>query len=292
MGAEARVLVVGEPGPLDLADRAAERVADLEARWSRFLPDSEVSRLNASPGVPVVVSPDTFALVERAVDAWGVTAGLFDPTVLAALEAAGYDRSFDRYAPREPRPSTGPAPGCAGLHLDPIVGSVALPRGVRLDPGGIGKGLAADLVATELVSAGAAGALVDLGGDVRVTGRAPDPAGWVVAVEDPFAPERDLARAALADGAVATSSRLLRVWAGGRAHHLVDPRTGLPSTSDLVAVSVVAGEAWWAEVLAKAALLAGSAGAAGVIDAGGATGLLVDAAGRRFDVGGLEEVTV
>ena len=92
MGTDAHVVIVG--GGVDLPDRAAARVADLEARWSRFLPDSEISRCNALSGRPVCVSEETVRLVACAVSGWRLTDGRFDPTVLAALRDAGYDRDF------------------------------------------------------------------------------------------------------------------------------------------------------------------------------------------------------
>src|SRR5439155_18637591 len=140
-----------------------------EAKWSRFRATSELCRLNDAAGAPVVVSPDTFALIARAVDAWRDTGGRYDPTVLAALEAAGYDRDFDAVA-RTGAPATGeraPAPGCAEVEFDPMVSAVRLPHGVALDLGGIGKGAAADAVSAELFDAalpGVRGVLVNLGG--------------------------------------------------------------------------------------------------------------------------------
>ena len=100
MGSDAHVIVVG--GPRSLALEAQHRIADLERRWSRFDEQSEVSTLTRDAGLPVVVSPETVELVERAVGAWRMTGGLFDPTVLGAVIRAGYDRSFDD-ARREPR---------------------------------------------------------------------------------------------------------------------------------------------------------------------------------------------
>ena len=111
-------------------------------------------------GAPVVVSAETFALVARAVDAWRDTGGRYDPTVLAALEAAGYDRDFDdvrrRRRRRRGRGDPPPVPGCAAIELDPLVSAVRLPAGRALDLGGIGKGYAADVVSAELLDAGVA----------------------------------------------------------------------------------------------------------------------------------------
>src|SRR5262249_21423701 len=94
MGTRARILVVG--GPDDLAARGEALTRQLEARWTRFDGSSELMQLNAAGGRPVRVSEPTFALVARAVDAWARTGGLFDPTGLDALDAAGYDRDFAR----------------------------------------------------------------------------------------------------------------------------------------------------------------------------------------------------
>lgn len=265
MGSDAHVLVVtsrDHPDPSILLATAWARIDELEDRWSRFKPDSEVTAVNRCAGAPVIVSPDTYTLVEHAVAAWELTGGRFDPTIGAALIAHGYDRDFAEIAhgtaTRGPA-TTAPAPGLGGTWLDPELTAVTLPSGVTFDPGGIGKGLAADLVTEALVDAGAAGALVNLGGDLRARGDAPDVDGWSIGVPDPVHPDDELARFVLPHGAVATSSRLLRRWdgAGGAAHHLIDPTTGSPARTDVAAVTVVADEAWWAEALAKALFLAG-----------------------------------
>src|SRR6188474_3172238 len=95
MGSDVHVVVVGDPSLLAVA---TFRVDELERRWSRFRPDSEISRLNAHRGEPVVVSVETFALVERSVRAWRETRGRFDPTVLGDLIRLGYDRPFEAVA--------------------------------------------------------------------------------------------------------------------------------------------------------------------------------------------------
>ncbi|HET7487811.1 MAG TPA: FAD:protein FMN transferase [Acidimicrobiales bacterium] len=262
MGTAAHVVVVG--GPDGLAEQAVRRLAELERRWSRFLPDSEVSRLNRAGGRLAVVSPDTALLVERAVEAWQRTAGAYDPTVLPALVAAGYDRDFAAVPADGPAPAgeAGPPPGCGGIVVHRPFNGVVLPAGVALDPGGIGKGLAADVVTAELVEAGAAGAMVNVGGDLRVRGEPPEGDTWSIAVEHPLHPERHLLELGLVDGAVATSSRLRRRWTrGGRAlHHLIDPRTGQPVAGPLVAVTVVAADGWWAEAATKAVFVGPAGG--------------------------------
>lgn len=258
MGTRAEVHVVD--GPPQLVGRARARLAELEARWSRFLPSSEVSALNRGAGTPVPVSDDTLLLVERAVAAARATDGRYDPTVGAALRALGYDRTFVEV----------PA---AALDLDPtpiVDGSwpmievdrgarcVTIPEGTSFDAGGIGKGLATDLVVAELGDL-AAGLLVNLGGDLRARGTSPTDAGWVVTVEDPFEPERELARLAISEGAVATSTRCRRRWRtrAGEVHHLLDPRTGTSARTGVAAVTTIAAEAWWAEIQATSLFLLG-----------------------------------
>lgn len=270
--------------------RAAASLDLLEGRWSRFRADSEMSRLNTADGRPVVVSPATATLVALAVRGWHATGGAFDPTVLDAMAAAGYDRSFDLLAGRADSTTGAIAatvPGCAGIGVDVRTHTVRLPPGVRLDPDGIGKGLAADIIATQLRAAGAGGALVDVRGDIRVTGEPPE-GGWRIAVDLPTAEDVTLG---LSEGAAATSSLLAHQWmqAGVPQHHLIDPSTGAPATAGFVAATIVAGTAWWAEVLTKAVMLADSpASAERILSGAGAAGLVVGPDGRLQPLAGIE----
>lgn len=263
MGTIAHVVLLGAGAPP--VEHVVGQLEALEATWSRFRPDSELSRLSAGQGRPTLVSRPTTLLLERSVWAWERTGGLFDPTVLAAVRAAGYDRSFDDLPQRSILDAVAPPPGCDGIEVDTRLDLVRLPAGVGIDPGGIGKGLAADLVATAAVDLGADGAMVSLGGDLRVAGT-PPPDGWEIELDHHVTAP---GRVNLLDGAVVTSSTLRRRWttADGPAHHVIDPRTGRPSTGPLVACSVLAGEAWWAEAVATAILVGwGDAGVAHLLD--------------------------
>jgi thiamine biosynthesis lipoprotein len=240
---------------------ARRRLEQLERRWSRFLPSSEISRLNSSPGAIVIVSPDTVELLLAMKDAWRLTGGRHDSAMLHAITAAGYAASRD---------GSGRTSTCAGaprrdvtladVTVDEATSSAVLPAGLGLDPGGIGKGLAADLVVTELLAGGTGGALVSVGGDLAAAGSPPSPAGWIVAVEDPFDASLSLARLALGAGGVATSSTLKRAWVqdGHPRHHVIDPDTQASAGTDLAAVTVVARAGWEAEAHATAALLTGA----------------------------------
>jgi FAD:protein FMN transferase len=290
MGTDVHVIVVGGDEHA-LVRRAQERIVELEHRWSRFLPASEISALNRHAGSFVSVSNDTRQLVTCALDAWRATGGLYDPTVLGALIRAGYDRSFDELA-RRPRSGTSElAQGAQGVEIRG--NEIRLRAGTGFDPGGIGKGLAADMVAEELRAAGADGACVNLGGDVRVFGQSPNQAtggdaAWTVDVDMPSM-TTPVARVGIADGAVCTSTSLQRRWVVGDEprHHLIDPTTGEPSTSTIVAATVVAASAWAAEVTAKALLLRGAPHHFDLLAPSGAEALVVHADGRVEQTFGL-----
>jgi thiamine biosynthesis lipoprotein len=285
MGSDVHVLV---NGPAGLLQMARDRVEELERRWSRFRPDSEISRLNALAGSPMAVSPETLGLVGRALEGARITGGRYDPTVLGDVLRAGYDRTFEALGAAGGAAQGSPlGRGWARVVVDAAGSSVTLPAGVGLDPGGIGKGYAADLVVEELRAAGAAGVCVNLGGDLRAQGRAPGRGSWVVGIEHPLRPG-PAATVTLAGGAVATSSRVRRAWGptGDRRHHLIDPATGAPADTVLAAVTVLAARGWQAEVLAKAAFLGGLDRGRALLTVAGADGLLVDDHGGLHPSGG------
>ncbi len=253
----------------------------LERCWSRFLPASDLSRINqlgASGGGDIVVDASTVSLLATMVEGYQYTAGRFDPTVLRAVMAEGYVVSHD-----DPRHvSTVPdarapweAVSVHDLGIDPSTNTVAVPAGLVLDPGGIGKGFAADLAVARLVASGAGGALVEIGGDLAMAGRPIDEAGWVVDVEHPDPADGILCSLAISGGGVATSSTRSRRWMrdGVERHHQIDPLTDQCSTTDLDAVTVVAPSGWLAEVHATAALSTGSAGAIAYLDGHGLSGI-------------------
>jgi thiamine biosynthesis lipoprotein len=273
MGSDVHVVIVG--GPTDLAQRARARIEALEQLWSRFLPDSEISELTRRAGTPLAVSDETVELISRAVDAWRFTGATFDPTVLGAVIRSGYNQSFERIGPVTDAGVSDLLIGCTDIEIDGNI--VTLPVGTGFDPGGIGKGLAADLVASEMTTAGADGVCINMGGDVCVGGQAPEGEGWTIAVEHAWS-SRPIANVGICRGAVATSTTLRRRWTvdGQVRHHLIDPRTGHSAQTDLNLVTVIAGSAWAAEVLAKAVLIRGSAHPFDIIDGAGAQALIVD----------------
>lgn len=241
-----------------VVEGAARRLDELEGRWSRFLPDSEVSRLNAEPTVAQRVSRDTYVLVERLVQAWRSTGGSFDPTLLGTLVHLGYGVSRERSDRRTALAhDTGQRGRPEAIRVDATDGSVLLGVGTSIDPGGIGKGLAADLVVDEIIGAGAIGALVEIGGDVRVRGVPPAGTAWPIAIGD------DGEIVLVADGGVATSTTALRTWNdGGRTmHHLIDPVTLECADTDVHTCTVIASTGAWAEAMTKIAFAKGASAA-------------------------------
>ncbi len=289
MASRTQVLLVDSaPGAAEFAE---DRLRTLEARWSRFLGDSDISRLNTAPATWVAVAPDTITLIESMRLAAQATGGAYDPTFLHELIETGYRASID-----DPTRASVmidlPCPGLTvhDVAIDRASTSVLLPSGLALDPGGIGKGLAADLVVTELLATGTGGALVSVGGDLAAAGRAPTPEGWTVHVEDPLDPGRTLVSLAVSAGGVATSSTRSRRWRsnGIERHHVIDPATATTSTTDLAAVTVIANAGWLAEAHATGALLAGSGGVLPYLDAHGLAGIATTNDGITISTTGLE----
>ncbi len=268
MGSEVEMLLVLASS--DDTDRlvalATDRLAHYEQRWSRFVSTSDLSLLNLAGGRPLRVDPSTVVLVTAMVDAWWATSGRYDPTLLPRLIELGYRASWDdptKVSHIDPASSWRATAGI--IEVDPIASVVRLPAGTTLDPGGIGKGLAADLVVDALLDAGALGAMVAIGGDLRVAGEAPYAGGWLVDVADPHSDDDDggsTGRLFIADGGVATSGTTERHWTaptGEAVHHVLNPRTGQPSPhtadGDIVSATVVAGTGAWADAWAKAAMV-------------------------------------
>lgn len=250
MGSDCHVMVTG--GPPHLLEDSLARIEDLEQKWSRFRSTSEVSTLNNRAGTPVIISPETEELLQRALDARALTGGLFEPTILGDLIRAGYDRPFEQIEDETESGVSNMIQGSINL-----IGRTALiAPGVGFDPGGIGKGLAADIVGREAMAAGAGGVCVNIGGDVRVSGQPGFGGNWPISIDHPEM-EQPLAVVEISDGAVATSTSLIRRWDvdGQTRHHLIDPSTGRPAVTDLELVAIIAGSAWLAEAWTKAAFL-------------------------------------
>jgi thiamine biosynthesis lipoprotein len=247
-------------------DLAQTRLLDAHRRLSRFSDESELTRLNDDPRWEVPATPLMRALADAVRSAGSRSGGLVDATLLDPIERAGYRESLDgepsislseALASRAERAPGAPHPDrlWRSIGVDEAEGTVIRPPGVKIDSGGIAKGLVADLAAEELH--GHRTYAVDCCGDIRVGGCA----GLErrVRVDDPFggSPVHELK---LRDGAVATSGIGRRYWVapdGGGAHHILDPARGEPAFTGIVQATALAPTALLAEIYAKAALLAG-----------------------------------
>ncbi len=258
------------------------------SQFSRFRADSELSAVNANRASTVPVSPMMRRIAAAAIDAALRTGGLVDPTLVTEIEDAGYGHHHEgagislprllelapARAPGRPRPE-GP---WRAIEIDRQRGLLTRPVGVKLDPGGIAKGVFADELAATL--AGYDAFVVDCGGDIRLGGAAETRRR--VHVASPF-DDGTLHTFELASGALATSGIGKRCWIGpdGRpAHHLLDPASGKPAFTGLVQATALAPSAAEAEMLSKAALLSGPDGARGWLPHGGV--IVLD--DRRFEV--------
>jgi FAD:protein FMN transferase len=289
MASDLHLIVVLPPtgGPAGRLDGTVREVVSyldhLERCWSRFIPTSDISRINRlgpSGGGRISVDGSTLSLLASMVEGYECTAGRFDPTVLRAVIAEGYAASRVDPGLVTTVPDASAPWGAASLHdleIDPSTNTVVVPAGLTLDPGGIGKGLAADLAVARLLAAGGAGALVAIGGDLAMAGKPIDEAGWLVNVEQPEPADGILCSLAISGGGVATSSTRSRRWMfdGAERHHQIDPSSARCSTTDLDAVTVIAPSGWLAEVHATAALSAGSAGALAYLDGHGLSGIAI-----------------
>jgi thiamine biosynthesis lipoprotein len=271
----------------DLLRAAVDLLDGLEARWSRFVTTSDITRINRlgwAGGGGLVVDGSTIELLAAMVEGYRRTSGRFDPSQLLALLDAGYVASRVDPSAVSATPPAGAATGGGSILdvvLDRDTGRVDVPPGLALDPGGIGKGLAADLALDLLLRSGAAGAMVGIGGDLACAGRSIASDGWLVDVEWPEPSGRVLGRIAIDHGGVATSSVRSRRWLvdGVERHHQIDPATGSCSATDLHAVTVIAPSGWLAEVHATAALGSGRDGVVGYLDDHGLSGVAVPADG-------------
>ncbi|MBV9607152.1 MAG: FAD:protein FMN transferase [Solirubrobacterales bacterium] len=257
--------------------RARRQLLGWHGQFSRFEPGSELTRLNEDTGETVTVSPLMRRVVEAGLQAARATGGLVDPTLLTEIEQAGYQSHYEgpgvplriALAMAPPRRAGRPSPEANWrlVRTDRRASSVIRPAGVRIDPGGIAKGVFADELSALLADHGAF--VIDCGGDLRLGGRAAPVRE--VHVASPFE-DATLHTFALRSGGVATSGIGKRSWIdadGHVSHHLLDPGTGKPAFTGVVQVTALAPTATEAEILSKTALLRGPAHAHEVLVHGG-----------------------
>jgi thiamine biosynthesis lipoprotein ApbE len=287
LGTGAELLVLGDERQLALARAAVEDwLAQVDLACSRFRADSELSRLSGADGGARRVSPILIEAIQVGLRGARLTDGDVDPTLGSALELAGYDRDWDLIeaddeqepvsmssvarATTPPIATTGrPVPHIrvrrrapwTRVRVNPALGTVELPRGVKLDLGATAKAWAADRAAQlARVAAGCSGVLVSLGGDLATSGESPA-GGWRVHVTDDHrdGPEAPGQTITIGSGGLATSSTAVRRWrrGGTSMHHIIDPLISAPADTPWRTVSVAAENCADANIAATAAIVRG-----------------------------------
>jgi thiamine biosynthesis lipoprotein len=292
MGNTANVTVIGDPKLIEVARR---RIDELESRWSRFRASSDITRLNHAEGRHTPVHSDTVRLLAMLQAAQQVTLGVFDPTLTPALIAAGYDRSMrNDLATSSVAATSRIGVSLADAQFDEMFDAITLPFGATIDPGGLGKGLAADIVTEELLERGADGVCIAIGGDIRCAGIGPVEGRWPISVADPIDGRINITTVVLDSSGIATSHLQAKTWmhSGESMHHLFDPTTAAPvaiTATSIVQATVIATDAAWAEVYATVALITQSADS--LLDSNGRNfaALLVRADGTVTSVGSWKE---
>lgn len=278
MGGSATITLVGANA--ELLEAAFSLAGRCEALWSRFLSTSDVSRLNWAAGETLEVDPLTVRLIAAMRDGATLTSGDYDPTLLPDVIAAGYAQSRVDSSRVTSLPDYAVSPGdLKGIVIDGEL--VRVPRGTTLDPGGIGKGLVADIVCEFVLGEGAWGVMAEFGGDIVVAGQAPDGVAWRLGIEDPFVPSEHAAVIRLARGALVTSSQRKRRWAtdAGERHHLVNPATHDSAVTAVQTVSVIAATGARAETLTKPGFLRDPAEYLAWLPSVGAAGMIITETG-------------
>jgi FAD:protein FMN transferase len=244
----------------DFLRDAVAWVGRFEAKYSRFIPDSLIGRINSAAGLHWVdTDPETDRLFALCQELFFLTRGSFDPSALPLIKLW----NWKQYPPVLPDPSAIQAArelvGWNKIQRRP--GNIFLPqRGMALDLGGIGKEYAVDCVTNMAIQRGIFNVLVDFGQDVRAFGHAKDKKFWLVGLDDPLMPGKCWTGVTVADHAVATSGDYLRHLKinGVRYGHILDPRTGYPALNDCRAVSVIAPSCTIAGLLSTSACILGA----------------------------------
>lgn len=253
-------------------------VTAFEARYSRFRPDSLVSRINAAAGRSwVEVDAEMEGLLKLCDTLVFMTQGVLDPTALPLIRLWNYKADTPRVPTAAEIAAARSLVGWKKLQRAP--GKVFLPEpGMALDFGGFGKEYAVDITAQIATDHGIVSALVDFGHDLRAVGAPPGRPAWHIGLEDPKQPGVSAGSMAIVGKGVASSGDYLRgfVVEGKRYGHIIDPRTGSPVANGCQQATVVASTCLQAGVLSTTAFVLGvPRGIEFIQSCPGAEGLLV-----------------
>ena len=269
--------VISSARDLHVLPELEQYANDLEKLWTRFNATSELMNLNVNAGKLIQVSNETAQLISEMRRGFFVTDGLFNAGVLTQMQAAGFtSAAFEARTTPTSVDEFQELWNTVEIHEQ----AVYLPKGLAIDAGGIGKGLAADFIAARAMNSGVQGIVVNAGGEVAVRGESVNPDGWSVAVEDPFDEAETLAIVRLESGGLATSSP--RGWIIDGNSHIIDPRTNESTQTEIIQATVLSARTVDAEVLTKMCLLMPVQQSLVKIESLGAAALIVDNSNNVF----------
>jgi FAD:protein FMN transferase len=271
LGSECQLLFGAGNSEQAEAYRAAafEWLIEFEARYSRFLPDSDLSRVNSNAGIGwVEISAEFELLLDLCGQFQFITQGAFDASSLPLSQLWDWKRQHDSLPSAQEIAAARALTGWSLLERTP--GRLFLPKpGMLLDLGGIGKEFAVDALRQLAIKMGLSQVLVDLGGDIATHGSAPEGAGWAVGLEDPSKIGDCYCTIRLRNGAaVATSGDYRRCFElGSRTFgHILDCRTGWPVANGTRAATVIAPRCLQAGLLSTSAMVLGGTDAIAMLE--------------------------
>ena len=246
----------------EVYDAIFSRIREIERLMSVFLPDSDISRINAAAGIePVQVHEDVFKVIERAVHIAELSGGAFDPTVGPLTFLWGITGGSPRVPSQEEIDAVLPLVNWRYIELDPQERTVFLKQpGMALDLGAIAKGYAADEALAIIQEARLERALIDLGGNVITFGTRPDGALWRAGLQTPLGRQGEILGVISGSNMTIVTSGVSQryfMYDGVRYHHLFSPFEGHPARTGLLAATIVTQVSMDADALSTAIFVLG-----------------------------------
>ena len=235
--------------PEGMLDTLWQECGRYERLLSRTVPASDVARINQAEGQTVQVDPETWTILQRAVEISRLTEGAFSVTIAPLSTLWDFTGEPPRMPDDAQRLAALPLVDDSRLQLGEDY-TVTLPAGMSIDLGGIAKGYIADRLA-EMVRGQVSGATLNFGGNVYALGNAPGAEGFNIGIAHPQSPSSAIAAIRVLDRSVVTSGTYQRCFEkdGRLYHHILDPSTGLPADTGLVSASIVAKSSMTADAL-------------------------------------------
>ncbi len=244
-------------GYIDLAVAEIQRIEKLISSWDA---NSETSAINKNAGIKAVkVSPELFALIERAIRISELTDGAFDISYASMDRIWHFDGRMTEMPSEETIAASVEKVGYKNIVLNKAASSVFLKKaGMKIGFGAIGKGYAADKAKALLMSKGVSAGIINASGDMNTWGKQPDGSYWKVAITNPMNKDKAFALLPIKNGAVVTSGDYEKYvkFNGIRYAHIIDPRTGYPAHG-IISATVFAPKAELADALATSVFVMG-----------------------------------